>query len=217
MAVTLLEVIRMHAPQPVIAGGVRYYAEGRVRDLRVEGDGASAYVEGSRAYATRVTLVESGGIRSSCTCGAIDSWEICKHVVAVLVAMDRRRARAESVASWRDLAIPTPVMAARVERDVRYRVRLTRGSRAHVIVEALTPRAKGGEKQVALREIVGLRPSDRPLVEMISGSGWWEGHGVSVEPARALFVMPLLAQTGRATVTVDDDEETPLEWDAAPS
>jgi superfamily II DNA or RNA helicase len=215
MAVTLLEIIRMHAPQAAIARGVRYYAEGRVRDLHLEGDGASARVSGSRLYTTRVTLVDNGGIRSSCTCGAFDSWEICKHVVAVLVAMDRRRARAESVASWRDLAIPAPVMA-RAERHVRYRVRLTRGPRAHVVVEALTPRAKGGDKLVALREVVMLRPSDRPLVDMISGSGWWEGHGVSVDPARALFVLPLLAQTGRATVTVDEDEETPLEWDARP-
>src|SRR5678815_1355426 len=117
MPVTLLEVIRRHAPPPVIQRGVRYYAEGRVRDFRMESEGASAHVDGTRQYTTRVTLLEGGGIRSSCSCGAFDSWEICKHVVAVLVAMDRRQARAESPASWRDLAIPIPSVA-RVERQL---------------------------------------------------------------------------------------------------
>ena len=205
----------MHAPQPVIARGVRYYAEGRVRELRLEGDGGTAHVLGSRLYTTRVTLVEGGGIRSTCTCGALDSGEICKHVVAVLVAIDRRRARAEPVASWRELALPMAALG-REEREVRYRVRLTKGPRSHVLVEALTPRPKGGEKQVALREIVLLRPSDRALVEMISGSGWWDGHGANVDPARAALVLPMLAQTGRASVMVDEDEETKLDWDTGP-
>ncbi len=211
---TFLDLIRMHAPQPTLARGIRYYAEGRVRDLRIDGEVASARVLGSQLYTTRVEM-NGQTIRSSCSCGAFDSFEVCKHVVALLVAIDRRRARGE-VTSWRDLAAPVPE-PMREEREIAYRVRLSKGAHAVIIVEALTPRPKGGERVVAMRDVPAMRPSDRALVDLVStGKGWWDAHGTRVEHHRAALVLPLLAQTGRARVTVDDDEETPLEWDAGP-
>jgi len=168
-------------------------------------------------YETRVEM-NGRSIRSSCSCDAFESFEMCKHVVAVLVAIDRRRARGEAVTSWRDLATPMPMPMVRPEREVKYRVRLSKGTNALILIEALTPRAKGGDRVVAMREVPSLKPSDRALVDMISnGVGWWDAHATRVEHHRAALALPLLAQTGRATVTVDEDAETPLEWDAGPS
>jgi superfamily II DNA or RNA helicase len=218
MRVTLLDVIRAHASQAVLARGIRDYADGRVHDLRFDGELARARVFGSHVYET-VVRINGNDLRSSCTCEAFDSsGEICKHVVAVLVAVDRRRARESDVTSWRDLAVPEPAPAARVEREVRYRLRLSRGAHATIVVEALTPRTKGGDRVVPMREVASLKPSDRALVDLISsGVGWWDAHGTRIENARAPLILPMLAQTGRATVTVDDDAETPLDWDAGPA
>lgn len=214
MTVTFLDLLRMHAPQPVLARGVRTYAEGRVRDLHVEGDVARARVVGSQTYETRVEM-NGLAIRSSCSCDGFES--TCEHVVAVLVAIDRRRARGEALTSWRDLAAPLPQPMMRAEREVRYRVRLSKGANALIIVEALATRASGVERVVPMRDVPRMRPSDRALVDMISsGVGWWDAHATRVEHHRAALVLPLLAQTGRATVTVDEDEETPLDWDAGP-
>jgi superfamily II DNA or RNA helicase len=215
MPVTFLDLIRAHAPQHIVARGIRYYAEGRVRDLRVDGEVTRARVLGSRTYETRVEM-NGTAIRSSCSCDSFESFDTCKHVVAVLVAIERRRVRGEALTSWRDLASPLPQPIMREEREVRYRVKLSKGANALVVVEALTPR-KNGERVVAMRDVPGLRPSDRALVDVISsGVGWWDAHATRVEHHRAALVLPLLAQTGRATVTVDEDEETPLEWDAGP-
>ena len=215
---TFLELIRAHASQPVLARGIRYYADGRVRDLRFDGEVARARVEGSgsRVYET-MARISGDQLQSSCTCESFDSYgEICKHVVAVLVAIDRRRARSEELSSWRDLATPVPV-PRRPERDVRYRVRLTKGAHAVITVEALAERSKGGWRVVPLREVAHMRPSDRALVDVLtSGPGWWDAHGTRIDPDRAALVLPMIAQTGRATVTVDDDEETPLDWDGGP-
>ena len=136
-------------------------------------------------------------------------------MVAVLFALDRG-AGTRGEASWRSLVTQPDV--ERVERDVRYRVRIDKAAYEPISVEALTPRANAGERAIPMREVVSLRPSDRALVELLaSQSSWWrDRRGTPLESERAALVLPMLAQTGRATITVDGDEETPLEHDAGP-
>lgn len=67
----------------IVSRGRSYQQQGRVSDLAVTGDGSLiAWVNGTRRYATRVTLEEDGLPDSICTC----PYELdCKHGVAVVL------------------------------------------------------------------------------------------------------------------------------------
>ena len=206
-----LELIRHRVHPSVVNRGVRYYLDGRVHDFYFDGELARARVAGSTDYDTRVRFDER----------AHDDVVLVRGVPlgrGLLQARGRgaRRGRSTGAArgdrrgarSWRSRRSAS-------SGDVRYRVRIDRQAHEPITVEALTPRAKGGERVVPLREVVSMRPSDRALVDLVaSPAAWWgERQGTRVEGARAPFVLPMLAQTGRATITVDGDEETPLEHD----
>ena len=197
--------------------GTRYFLQGRVRDLRFDGYVARARVAGTIDYDTRVRFEPDGGLATMCTCEGYELQEgFCKHVYALILAVDRlreERARGNE-ASWRALTIHDE---APPERDVRYRVRVEKSAADPVCIEALTPRVKGGDRIVRLREVPALRPSDRALIDIVTGSTAWNWRDdTRLDGARAALVLPVIAQTGRATITVDHDEETPLVFDAGP-
>ncbi len=73
------------AGEQVFAQGERYFAEGRVRQLRVAADRASGRVEGTRSH--RVKLWKArGDFQFSCTCRVGADHGFCKHCVAAGLA-----------------------------------------------------------------------------------------------------------------------------------
>ncbi len=67
----------------IVSRGKSYQRQGRVFDLAVTEDGSLiAWVDGTKRYATRVTMDEDGMPDSTCTC----PYELdCKHGVAVVI------------------------------------------------------------------------------------------------------------------------------------
>lgn len=80
--------IRALASGESIDRGYAYYQSGSVSDLVRRGNLLSARVEGSEyePYQVQVTLSEAGIVNTSCTC-PYDWGGICKHIVAVLLAL----------------------------------------------------------------------------------------------------------------------------------
>lgn len=89
----------------ILERGRQYYNAGKVKDLTYMGGGYAATVRGSIPYHVEIRI--SGKvIRSmSCTCPYAQEHRYCKHMAAVLTAIERRRAQAklkEDVASVSD-------------------------------------------------------------------------------------------------------------------
>ena len=68
--------------------GVNYYHQNRVQELRIDGSEIRATVRGSNYYDVAIDIVDDG-TRSHCSC-PYDYAGDCKHVVAVLLAVDDR-------------------------------------------------------------------------------------------------------------------------------
>lgn len=65
----------------IIERGKKYYKQGRVRSLVVDGDSVAAVVIGNRDYRVRINL-KTGDFKCTCPCDFN-----CKHVVAVLLTL----------------------------------------------------------------------------------------------------------------------------------
>src|SRR5690625_5056565 len=76
-------------PTPVFNRGVAYYKNGQVEDLSfdINHHVYTARVHGTEAYFVEVNLTnfENGSIRAYCDCPAFDTYDSCKHIVAVLL------------------------------------------------------------------------------------------------------------------------------------
>ncbi|MDI6782638.1 MAG: SWIM zinc finger family protein [bacterium] len=68
--------------------GERYYAEGRVKNLRFKNDILMAEVAGTEEYRVRIENIQ-GDLDCHCTCPYAEE-AICKHIVAVLLAWQNR-------------------------------------------------------------------------------------------------------------------------------
>src|SRR5947209_19915218 len=120
--ISYLDMIRRQAHPTVVQRGVRYFVEGRVHDFEFDGETATATVFGTRPYRTRIRFVRPGVMQTWCTCEAYASYgETCKHVVAVLAAIDGVR---NDEPWWRKLS---PREDER-ERKIRYRVRIEKAA-----------------------------------------------------------------------------------------
>lgn len=91
MRASLLQLLASKIPamvSPVIwARGAAYSYDGRVQQVVETEDRIEATVRGSIPY--RVALwVEGGSLRWTCTCPFAEDGDICKHVVAVLMAVE---------------------------------------------------------------------------------------------------------------------------------
>lgn len=76
-------------PTPVFNRGVAYYKNGQVEDLLFDMNHHvwTASVHGTEVYFVEVNLTnfENGSIRAYCDCPAFDTYDTCKHIVAVLL------------------------------------------------------------------------------------------------------------------------------------
>ncbi len=195
--------------------GIRAFTQGRVCDLAFDGLEGSARISGMIECRTHVRFSSDGRLTSSCTCHASDlELGICAHVYALLLAIDRTRLAGTAEISWRSLA-DNPLWSE-PEREVRYVVRIRKNAIEPVGVRAMARQPNGGERFMRIREVAGFRPSDSALVDLITGPvadhrgfGSWN-EDCPIQNERARLVLPALADTGRATVTVDGDPETPL-------
>jgi len=80
--------IRSLCTQQSFERGVNYYEQGRVLELDIDGDEIRATVRGSHDYEVSIH-VESDVIRTRCSC-PYDYAGDCKHIVAVLLAVNDR-------------------------------------------------------------------------------------------------------------------------------
>jgi hypothetical protein len=83
----------------ILARGQDYWEQGRVADLEPKGEEAwRARVEGTESYLVELGLEDDGSVFYHCTC-PYDAGPVCKHVVAVLLAITQApRERDESEA-----------------------------------------------------------------------------------------------------------------------
>ncbi|QSG07624.1 SWIM zinc finger family protein [Halapricum desulfuricans] len=82
------EEIRSLCTEQSFERGVNYYHQDRVQELEVDGDEIRATVRGSSYYDVAIDIVDDT-IRTHCSC-PYDYAGDCKHIVAVLLAVDDR-------------------------------------------------------------------------------------------------------------------------------
>lgn len=84
------DIKKMFAPQ-VYQRGVAYFKNDHVSDLSFDINNKvwTATVHGSHAYFVEVNLhnLKKGSIRAYCDCPAFDTYDTCKHIVAVLLSV----------------------------------------------------------------------------------------------------------------------------------
>lgn len=82
-----LDNFENHVPFKILARGMDYFEEGAVVSLEEVSEGHwEAEVEGSETYEVEVTIDDDGSISWDCDC-PYDMGDMCKHVVAVLLAI----------------------------------------------------------------------------------------------------------------------------------
>ena len=72
----------------ILTRGSRYYKQGKVIDLLETETGYEASVAGTNEYQVEVEILENNEVRLSCSC-PYDQGPICKHQVAVLIAINK--------------------------------------------------------------------------------------------------------------------------------
>ncbi len=68
--------------------GYEYYVTGHVKELNETDKGWAAVVKGSKAYSVSITLKDSVVVEMDCTCPYAADGKNCKHMAAVLYAID---------------------------------------------------------------------------------------------------------------------------------
>lgn len=80
--------------------GVEYFEDGSVTQLTTDGNGHwSAVVAGSKDYETEVDIDSDGEISWYCDC-PYDRGAMCKHVVAMLLAMKKHGASTPKIENF---------------------------------------------------------------------------------------------------------------------
>lgn len=72
----------------ILERGYEYFDEQRVTDLEINGDQITAYVEGTEDYYVEILLDNNAPAELYCDCPYADGGEYCKHMAAVLFAVD---------------------------------------------------------------------------------------------------------------------------------
>ena len=124
--------------ETMIKRGRQYYNSGRVKRLHYTNGQWTAIVRGSRHYSVKIRLDENGEIRRmSCDCPFADGGENCKHMAAVLMAIEEEQKKdvqeeevqqlqPDAAETEKAVSVPFPKMAARSDYiyfDLNYMVR----------------------------------------------------------------------------------------------
>jgi len=126
-----MEKIRGLCTEDSFERGLRYFKEGRVKQVDFFGDTITAVVEGTENY--RVTIRVNGDIEGRCTC-PYDWGGYCKHVVATLIlysqgyekmkgVKEMEEARVNAVLSQVNVEDLRGFLRAEFEKDPRMRAR----------------------------------------------------------------------------------------------
>ncbi|MFD1037009.1 SNF2 helicase associated domain-containing protein [Virgibacillus byunsanensis] len=93
-------------PSVVYRRGLEYYNNGRVSDLLYDINYQvwTATVHGSEDYFVEINTsdIEKGSIDTYCDCPAFDTYQTCKHIVAVLIAVSKKEGNNSPVKSIYD-------------------------------------------------------------------------------------------------------------------
>lgn len=85
-----LNEFELHIPPQILQRGLDYFEDGRVHDLRPDGEGLIlSNVKGNDLYEVEVQIQKGNVTFANCTCPAFGS-DLCKHVVAVLFALNEQ-------------------------------------------------------------------------------------------------------------------------------
>jgi len=102
------EEIRSLCTEQSFERGVNYYQQDRVQELEVDSDEVRATVRGSSYYDVAIDIVDDA-VRTQCSC-PYDYAGDCKHIVAVLIAVDDRDTETISDTDpERDVTVPETV------------------------------------------------------------------------------------------------------------
>jgi len=102
------EEIRSLCTEQSFERGVNYYQQDRVQELEVDSDEVRATVRGSSYYDVAIDIVDDA-VRTQCSC-PYDYAGDCKHIVAVLIAVDDRDTETVSDTDpERDVTVPETV------------------------------------------------------------------------------------------------------------
>lgn len=105
-------------PTHILQRGQSYFEEERVFDLKKNQDKYTAYVEGNENYYVEI-LLQDGKIREmSCNCPYSADGEYCKHMAAVLYAIDAEGPKLEEKSSQEENRIAS-IVALIPEKDLR--------------------------------------------------------------------------------------------------
>ena len=72
----------------ILERGREYYDEHRVTDLKFEDEQITAYVEGSEDYYVTILIDNNTPVELYCECPYAEGGEYCKHMAAVLFAVE---------------------------------------------------------------------------------------------------------------------------------
>lgn len=126
-----VEKIRGLCTEDSFERGLKYFEEGRVKQVDFFGDTITAVVEGTENY--RVTIRVNGDVEGRCTC-PYDWGGICKHIVATLIhysqgyekmkgGREREEGRVNAVLGQMTLEKLKEFLSAEFEKDPRMRAR----------------------------------------------------------------------------------------------
>jgi uncharacterized Zn finger protein len=124
--------------------GEKYFAEGHVRRLSVDGTSVSATVDGTQAYRVRLDVTRSG-LRGRCSCP--HDVDFCKHCVAVALAWLSQAGQVERTARPRGKRLSDERMRSfLLGRDPEWLVdRLMAAAKADEVLRAQLDVAAGAD------------------------------------------------------------------------
>lgn len=86
--VTLLPVWKVRFTKEILERGEKYYSNGSVKEVLQNGDVFEATVTGTKKYHVRLTIKNGKLIASQCDCPNAEEGYLCKHMAAVLFAVE---------------------------------------------------------------------------------------------------------------------------------
>ncbi len=72
----------------ILSRGIRYCRDGKVANLTISDKKVTALVKGTSTYSVEIDLVDGAPVEMYCTCPYAASGEKCKHMAAVMYAVD---------------------------------------------------------------------------------------------------------------------------------
>ena len=181
------DALRDIAGGKVFARGEAYFRDGRVEILAIEPARVVARVAGTEDYRTVVTG-QGKRIGGECSCPAFEDWGICKHMVAVALAVNAARGEAAEGAGSlarirrhlqeKGTAVLVEMIVGLAERDAALYRKLE--------LAATAEHADDQTLEASLRKAIDMAARTGGFVEYGEAGAWAEGIGSVLDAVAAL-------------------------------